>query len=64
MEFIIIIIIVIQPVDFPLQPSWEIADPIISLVGACVVLVSTYTVLRDSINILLEGIYVILYLNN
>lgn len=39
-----------------INPSWEIADPIISLVGACVVLVSTYTVLRDSINILLEGV--------
>ncbi|XP_078376959.1 proton-coupled zinc antiporter SLC30A8-like [Oculina patagonica] len=37
-------------------PSWEIADPIISLVGACVVLLSTCTVLRDSVNILLEGV--------
>lgn len=40
---------------FALQPTWEIADPILSLLGACVVLASTLTVLRDSINILLEG---------
>ena len=40
---------------FALQPTWEIADPILSLLGACVVLVSTLSVLRDSINILLEG---------
>lgn len=40
---------------FAFQPSWEIADPIISLVGACVVLLSTCPVLRQSINILLEG---------
>ena len=37
------------------QPSWQIADPIISLAGACVILISTFFVLRDSINILLEG---------
>ena len=41
--------------SFALQPTWEIADPILSLLGACVVLASTLTVLRDSINILLEG---------
>lgn len=39
-----------------INPSWEIADPIISLVGACVVLLSTCSVLRDSVNILLEGV--------
>ena len=37
------------------QPSWEIADPILSLLGACVILLSTVSVLRDSMNILLEG---------
>lgn len=39
-----------------INPSWEIADPIISLVGACVVLLSTCSVLKQSVNILLEGV--------
>lgn len=49
---------------FAFQPSWEIADPIISLVGACVVLLSTCPVLRQSINILLEGMGFRISMNN
>ena len=49
---------------FAFQPSWEIADPIISLVGACVVLLSTCPVLRQSINILLEGMGFRILMNN
>ena len=49
---------------FAFQPSWEITDPIISLVGACVVLLSTCPVLRQSINILLEGMGFRISMNN
>lgn len=48
--------VLIGAVLIKINPSWEIADPIISLLGVCVILGTTFTVLRDSINILLEGV--------
>jgi len=48
--------VLIGAILIKINPSWQIADPIISLAGACVILISTFFVLRDSINILLEGV--------
>jgi len=39
-----------------IKPSWEIADPILSLLGACAILLSTVSVLRVAMNILLEAV--------
>ncbi|EDO48857.1 predicted protein, partial [Nematostella vectensis] len=39
-----------------IKPEWQKADAICSLVGAVIVLVTTYAVIRDSFNILFEGV--------
>ncbi|XP_068670496.1 proton-coupled zinc antiporter SLC30A8-like [Montipora capricornis] len=48
--------VLIGAILIKINPSWEIADPILSLFGAFVVLLSTFSVLRDSTNVLMEGV--------
>ncbi|XP_031557916.1 zinc transporter 8-like [Actinia tenebrosa] len=38
------------------KPEWQKADAVCSLIGAVIVVASTFSVVRDSINILFEGI--------
>ena len=41
---------------FVMQPEWAFVDPICTFVFSVLVLGTTYTVLRDGIHILMEGI--------
>jgi Co/Zn/Cd efflux system component len=48
---------------FLLQPEWKMADPICTFVFSVIVLITTFTILRDILVVLMEGlsIYISLF---
>lgn len=46
---------------FYLQPDYKIADPICTFLFSVLVLVTTLTIMRDIIHVLMEGIGVFFY---
>ena len=43
-----------------LQPEWKIADPICTFLFSVLVVITTVTILRDTLNVLMEGTVTIL----
>ena len=47
--------ILVQYVYFFFQPEWKIADPICTFFFSVMVLLTTINILRDAVNIMMEG---------
>ena len=41
-----------------LQPEWKLADPICTFLFSILVIISTLTVMRDALRVIMEGAYV------
>lgn len=41
--------------DFPLQPEWNIVDPICTFIFSILVVITTFAIIRDTLLVLMEG---------